>query len=91
MQGTVFLTEQGVDSALIIGLELLGQTDGSSGFKAEKDRYHLYVSLACPWAHRALIVCKLKGLEEVLPYTVVDWLLGENGWSFTDQAIIEFI
>ncbi|KAJ8027275.1 Glutathione S-transferase omega-like 2 [Holothuria leucospilota] len=59
--------------------------DGSSGFKAEKDRYHLYVSLACPWAHRTLIVRKLKGLEEVLPYTVVDWLLGENGWNFTDQ------
>lgn len=59
--------------------------DGSSGFKAEKDRYHLYVSLACPWAHRTLIVRKLKGLEEVFPYTVVDWLLGENGWNFTDQ------
>nr|XP_002739449.1 PREDICTED: glutathione S-transferase omega-like 2-like [Saccoglossus kowalevskii] len=59
--------------------------DGSSGFKAEADRYHLYVSLACPWAHRTLIGRKLKGLEEVLPYTVVDWLLGPGGWNFTDK------
>ncbi|KAK7108247.1 hypothetical protein V1264_016018 [Littorina saxatilis] len=58
--------------------------DGSSGFKAEANRYHLYVSLACPWAHRALIVRKLKGLDDVISVTVVDWLLGEGGWSFTD-------
>lgn len=59
--------------------------DGSSGFKAEPDRYHLYVSLACPWAHRTLIVRALKGLDKVIGCTVVDWLLGEGGWSFTDQ------
>ncbi|XP_066281845.1 glutathionyl-hydroquinone reductase YqjG-like isoform X1 [Branchiostoma lanceolatum] len=59
--------------------------DGSSGFKAEGDRYHLYVSLACPWAHRTLIARKLKGLEDVIPYTVVDWLMGEKGWNFTDK------
>ncbi|XP_072036170.1 LOW QUALITY PROTEIN: glutathionyl-hydroquinone reductase YqjG-like [Amphiura filiformis] len=59
--------------------------DGSSGFKAEKGRYHLYVSLACPWAHRTLILRKLKGLEDIISYTVVDWLLGEGGWNFTDQ------
>jgi len=59
--------------------------DGSSGFKAERDRYHLYVSLACPWAHRTLIVRKLKGLEDVITYTVVDWLLEEKGWKFTDK------
>ncbi|XP_076444790.1 glutathionyl-hydroquinone reductase YqjG-like [Babylonia areolata] len=59
--------------------------DGSSGFKAEAGRYHLYVSLACPWAHRTLIVRKLKGLEDVISVTVVDWMLGEGGWSFTDS------
>lgn len=59
--------------------------DGSSGFKAENGRYHLYVSLACPWAHRTLIVRKLKGLDNSISYTVVDWLLGEGGWSFTDR------
>ncbi|SMQ53986.1 unnamed protein product [Zymoseptoria tritici ST99CH_3D7] len=51
-------------------------------FPAEKDRYHLYVSYACPWAHRALIVCKLKGLEEFLPFTSVHWHMGEKGWRF---------
>ncbi|XP_055954733.1 glutathionyl-hydroquinone reductase YqjG isoform X2 [Patella vulgata] len=59
--------------------------DGSSGFEAEAGRYHLYVSLACPWACRTLMVRALKGLEDAIPLTVVDWFLGEKGWSFTDQ------
>ncbi|XP_077991666.1 glutathionyl-hydroquinone reductase YqjG-like [Glandiceps talaboti] len=59
--------------------------DGSSGFKAEKNRYHLYISLACPWAHRTLIVRKLKGLEDVISTTCVDWLLTHGGWNFTDK------
>lgn len=59
--------------------------DGSSGFKAEPGRYHLYVSLACPWAHRTLIVRALKGLDDVIGYTVVDCMLGEGGWAFTDE------
>ena len=59
--------------------------DGSSGFLAEADRYHLYVSLACPWAHRTLITRKLKGLENAISYTVVDWFLGTEGWTFTDS------
>src|SRR5215475_15999284 len=59
--------------------------DGSSGFKADAGRYHLYVSLACPWAHRTLIMRELKGLQEVISYTVVDWLLEEGGWRFCDN------
>lgn len=59
--------------------------DGSSGFKAEPGRYHLYVSLACPWAHRTLIFRKLKRLEEVISLSVVDWLMGENGWRFSER------
>lgn len=59
--------------------------DGSSEFAAEDDRYHLYVSLACPWAHRTLITRKLKGLENAITYTVVDWFLGSEGWTFTDS------
>ncbi|BFZ25074.1 hypothetical protein BsWGS_28113 [Bradybaena similaris] len=59
--------------------------DGSSGYKAEADRYHLYVSLACPWAHRTLIVRSLKGLGDVISVTVVDWLLETKGWAFTDK------
>ena len=46
--------------------------DGSSGFRAEPGRYHLYVSLACPWAHRAIIVRRLVGLESVVSMSVVD-------------------
>jgi len=60
-------------------------SDGSSGFKAEANRYHLYVSLACPWAHRTLIVKKLKGLDNIISETVVDWFMGPKGWNFTDQ------
>ena len=47
---------------------------GDPGFKAEADRYHLYVSLACPWAHRTLIFRALKGLEKMLPISSVHWL-----------------
>ncbi|EIN11188.1 glutathione S-transferase [Punctularia strigosozonata HHB-11173 SS5] len=55
---------------------------GSGKFEPEKGRYHLYVSLACPWAHRTLIVRKLKGLEEIIPIHVVSPHLGEHGWPF---------
>jgi len=59
--------------------------DGSSGFKAEPGRYHLYVSLACPWAHRTLVVRALKGLEEVITVDVVHPFNDSNGWSFNSQ------
>ena len=57
---------------------------GKGGFKAEPGRYHLYVSLACPWAHRTLIFRKLKGLEAMISVSVVHWLMGEEGWSFAE-------
>ncbi len=53
-------------------------------FAAEPGRYRLYVSLACPWAHRTLVVRALKGLEEAIPVSVVDPFMGEQGWSFSD-------
>ena len=56
--------------------------DGSSGFPAAAGRYHLYVSLACPWAHRTMIVRMLKGLEDVISLSVVDPLRDERGWRF---------
>ena len=58
--------------------------DGSSGYKAEAGRYHLYVSLACPWAHRTLIFRKLKGLEDAISLSIVDPYMGPQGWSFGD-------
>ncbi|WP_026986569.1 glutathione S-transferase family protein [Fodinicurvata fenggangensis] len=58
---------------------------GEGGFKAEPDRYHLYVSLACPWAHRVLIFRKLKKLEDLLPVSVVHWYMGKNGWEFREE------
>ncbi|MCW9034987.1 MAG: glutathione S-transferase family protein [Alphaproteobacteria bacterium] len=58
--------------------------DGSSGFKAEAGRYHLYVSYACPWAHRTLIFRALKGLENMIDVTVVNALMKDKGWILPD-------
>ncbi|AOS96336.1 Glutathionyl-hydroquinone reductase YqjG [Microbulbifer aggregans] len=55
---------------------------GEGGFAAEADRYHLYVSLACPWAHRTLIFRKLKGLDELISVSVVSPYMHEHGWTF---------
>ncbi len=57
---------------------------GEGGFKAEPGRYHLYVSLACPWAHRALIFRALKGLEAMIDVSVVHWLMRDTGWTFAE-------
>lgn len=57
---------------------------GAAGFKAQAGRYHLYVSLACPWAHRTLIFRKLKGLESMISVSVVNPLMGEQGWTFAE-------
>jgi putative glutathione S-transferase len=58
--------------------------NGDAGFQAEAGRYHLYVSLACPWAHRTLIMRALKGLEGMISVSVVHWLMLERGWTFAD-------
>ncbi|MFQ5636060.1 MAG: glutathione S-transferase family protein [Gammaproteobacteria bacterium] len=55
---------------------------GDGGFPAEAGRYHLYVSLACPWAHRTLIMRRLKGLEDMIPVSVVNAHMGAEGWTF---------
>jgi putative glutathione S-transferase len=55
---------------------------GEAGFKAESGRYHLYISHACPWAHRTLIFRKLKGLEDMISLSVVHWQMGSDGWTF---------
>lgn len=59
---------------------------GEGGFKAEAGRYHLYVSHACPWAHRTMIFRKLKGLENMIDVSVVHWYMAENGWTFEKGA-----
>ena len=56
--------------------------EGARSFKAERGRYHLYVSLACPWAHRTLIMRDLKALRDVIGVSIVHWLMGEDGWTF---------
>jgi putative glutathione S-transferase len=58
--------------------------EGPDEFPAAAGRYHLYVSLACPWAHRTLIMRVLKGLEEMIPISVVHWRMLEHGWTFED-------
>ena len=59
--------------------------DSSSEFPAVANRYHLYASLACPWAHRVIIVRKLKGLEKIIGMTIVDPVRDEKGWRFTEE------
>ena len=61
------------------------ENDASAKHPAVKGRYHLYVSYACPWAHRTLIVRALKGLEDIIPVSVVSPRMLENGWSFIDD------
>ncbi|MGH6763470.1 MAG: glutathione S-transferase family protein [Phyllobacterium sp.] len=58
---------------------------GEGGFKAEPGRYHLYVSFACPWAHRTLIFRALKKLEDIISVSVVDHYMGEEGWTFSGK------
>lgn len=58
---------------------------GEGGFKAVPGRYHLYVSFACPWAHRTLLFRTLKGLENLISVSVVHWHMAENGWTFEDN------
>jgi putative glutathione S-transferase len=63
---------------------------GCAGFKAEVDRYHLYVSYACPWANRTLIFRKLKGLEKLISLSVVHWHMAKEGWTFKrGEGVIE--
>ncbi|MDP8920738.1 MAG: glutathione S-transferase family protein [Pseudomonadota bacterium] len=57
---------------------------GTGGFKAEAGRYHLYVSLACPWAHRTLIMRRLKGLEAMIDVSAVHWRMLDHGWTFEE-------
>lgn len=62
---------------------------GSGGFAAEAGRYHLYVSWACPWAHRTVIFRHLKGLDSMISLSAVHWLMGDQGWSFQpDDGVI---
>jgi putative glutathione S-transferase len=60
--------------------------DGSSGYPAVAGRYHLYVSLACPWAHRTIIVRELKGLTDAIGMTIVDPVRDQRGWRFLPDA-----
>jgi glutathionyl-hydroquinone reductase len=62
---------------------------GQDGFRAVAGRYHLYVSLACPWAHRTLIMRALKGLQTIIPISVTHWLMADQGWTFaTGEGVI---
>ena len=62
---------------------------GEGGFPAEAGRYHLYVSLACPWAHRTIIFRHLKRLENVISMSVTSWHMGEDGWTFDTRGRLE--
>jgi len=66
---------------------------GAGGFLAEPRRYHLYVSLACPWAHRTLIFRALKGLQDLISVSVVHWFMGAEGWTFDagEGVVLDFV
>ena len=88
-RSTIFPAERGTDGGFARQDDAFRNwvtTDGSSPYPATAGRYHLYVSLACPWAHRIVILRQLKGLENVVGMTVVDPLRNdEDGWQFTDE------
>ncbi|BET67544.1 glutathione S-transferase family protein [Opitutales bacterium ASA1] len=80
-----FPDEEGHDGAFVRQEDAFRdrvEADGSTPYSPEAGRYHLYVSLACPWAHRTLVVRRLKGLEDVIGATVVDPVRDERGWAF---------
>lgn len=83
---SLFEPAQGVASSFRSWLTTDGQAgpDGALGFKAEKSRYHLYVSLACPWAHRTLISRQLNELQDYIDVTVVEPIMLGNGWELDD-------
>lgn len=62
------------------------EADANAPFPAQADRYHLYISYACPWASRTLIMRQLKGLAHVISYSTVDALMGDNGWTFAVEG-----
>jgi putative glutathione S-transferase len=64
---------------------------GEGGFPAARGRYHLYVSLACPWAHRTVIFRRLKGLEDVISMSVVEPVMGDQGWQFGPDADLDTV
>ena len=68
------------------GFHQVVTADGSSSFKAEAGRYHLYVSHACPWAHRTTMMRKLKGLEDAISLSIVKRKAGEVGWHFIEDC-----
>ncbi|RST87975.1 glutathione S-transferase family protein [Aquibium carbonis] len=70
------------DFVTVDGAPVSGRT---RGFKAEPGRYHLYVSLACPWAHRTLILRTLKKLEGIISISIVDHFMGKDGWTFVER------
>lgn len=83
-----FPKEQNPDGAFVRQADRFRQwvtADGSSGFPAVRDRYQLYVSLACPWAHRTILTRRLKKLESVVGMTVVDPVRDGRGWRFTQD------
>jgi putative glutathione S-transferase len=65
--------------------------DGSTPYPAEAGRYHLYVSYACPWAHRTIIARRLKGLEEAIAVSVVDPIRDDRGWAFTGGEYVDHV
>lgn len=82
-----FPAEQSQEGHFVRQADAFGQwvtADGRSGFPAEAGRYHLYVSWACPWAHRVIIARKLKGLEAAIGMTAVDPVRDERGWAFRE-------
>lgn len=83
---SLFELAQGVASSFRSWLTTDGQAgpDGAVGSKAEKGRYHLYVSLACPWAHRTLISRQLNELQDYIDVTVVEPIMLGNGWELDD-------
>src|SRR4051794_19976114 len=81
-----FSNEEGEFVRYVSGFRNWIRKDGSTPFKPEKGRYHLYISWACPWANRTMILRSLKGLEDAISFSVVDPVWDAKGWRFAEGA-----
>ena len=81
-----FINDEGENFRSWVSTDGQAAPNGQGGFQSQSDRYHLYVSYACPWAQRTLIMRELKGLQSVITTSIVDPVMRDDGWTLSGNA-----